>query len=198
MPEPAEQPEPTPEPPVQPPLPERLPPDAPITEVAPIHWTSAVPFDRSEIERYVEQPLVAACQILFDKKVTTTLSSANREDLPRGRGAIFVNYDNLTAENRRVGLEVGRVRSDQGVSRCLITIPVSEESTVASVSQYAVSIAERFEPQARRCPHPLTVEEAGLTYGYVVGDTQRYSADELIASDLFDYDEDAGVFYLAD
>ena len=141
--------------PFDPPIPERLPPTAPISDVEPLRYLSCLRFYREDVERYVEQPLVEACRILLDRNVVTTLTSANQVDLERGvNGVIFVDYNALSEENRAVARELPRLRTIPGTARVLaqIDIPLTEESTVGSVSEYAVAIAERFRSQSSSEP----------------------------------------------
>ena len=113
-----------------------------------MRYISCIAFDRDNVERFVEQPLVEACRVLMDKNITTTLTSANQEDIERGSPAvIFIDYEALTEENRRMAQAVGRLIRDRGIARSVLVIPMSRESTIADVSEYAVTIAELFHQQ---------------------------------------------------
>jgi hypothetical protein len=102
--------------PVDPQLPERRPPDAPVSEVQAMRYISCITFDRDNVERFVEQPLVEACRVLMDQNITTTLTSANQEDVERGSPAvIFIDYEALTKENRRMAQAVGRLTRDERI-----------------------------------------------------------------------------------
>ncbi|MEX1113004.1 MAG: hypothetical protein WD603_02660 [Patescibacteria group bacterium] len=132
--------------PIDPPMPEVLPPTASVREVEPLHYLSCLHFHRENIPRFVEQPLVEACQMLFDKNVRTTLTSANRHDRV---AVMFIDYDTLTPANRTVAGQIGRVRPipDTSCSLVQIEIPISADSTVGSVSADAAAVAELFEAQ---------------------------------------------------
>ncbi len=135
--------------PVDPPIPEMLPPTASVHEVEPLHYFSCLRFYREDIPRYIEQPLVEACRILYDKNVPTTLTSANREDIAYGAVTMFIDYGSLTPANREIACELGSVRRVPNSPRSIvqIEIPIAADSTVGSVSADAVAIAERFEEQ---------------------------------------------------
>lgn len=139
----------------------RLPDTTPLSEVDPIRLVSKLDLEQLEIERVVELPLVAACQALWKKNVTTSLSSANREDLGSGRGALFIEYDLLSPENRAVAERLGEIRAvsdrqSREVYRTLIiTIPVEWMDTVGSVSDRALAIADQFHHQPDRFPANL-------------------------------------------
>ena len=202
----------------RPPLPERLPADTLISKANPIHWPTGSLIEHLEdLPRYVEQPLLAACRDLFDKKVRTTESSANQHNLETGITRVIVEdeqvvatpiggvayvviyYDGLSAENRAVAEEVGELTDRYNGQRFVnLNIPLSESSTIAEVEAAMLELAERFHQQKRWDCRPLSLSEAQKINFWTTGRPDQLSHQELIGTGRFEYDEEAGVYYVAD
>ncbi|MBW6442038.1 hypothetical protein K0B04_04025 [Patescibacteria group bacterium] len=112
---------------------------------------------RGEIPKYVEKPLVKACEELYDKNIMTTWSSANYKNIDFNYpGCIYVDFKSLSDENREIAREMVEekkakflnVHTFDGPARQLnLIIPISRESNVEEVEQYGLQLAERFKSQ---------------------------------------------------
>lgn len=108
---------------------------------------------RDRIPEYVEFPLVAACQLLFDLNIQTIESHANlKSNWGNGTPYILIDYENLSDENKRVAEMVGEVSGVSPWRTCFLPIPCEDLDTlVETLSQRALEIVRKFQQQLRRC-----------------------------------------------
>ncbi len=159
----------------------------PISEILPIEESGGFSIrTRSDIETIVEYPLVEACQILYDKNIQTTYSSANKKDLEgeNPKAFIAINYEMLSEENKRIAEGIGEV-SDGGILK--IFIPMGATTTVGDIKKSAKDIVERLviQPVAPR----YILSEVMQKYGM----SENQAITELTGSGLY-YDGN-GNFY---
>jgi len=104
-----------------------------------------------ELRAIVEEPLLEACQLLFDRGITTRLSSANAMDVPAGYVWIKIDRDTLSKENLQ--------RADElcsGIDRDELWISINEDSTVEEVKKEAIKLAMMFKNQKDDVAIPLS------------------------------------------
>lgn len=104
--------------------------------------------NRNEIKELVEEPLVKACEIFWDKNIKTYDSSANAKDIKSGVCHIRLDYESLSEENREVAREYGEPYSSVGYWVTDINIPAEENITVKEIENKSVEIANEFYKQA--------------------------------------------------
>ena len=107
---------------------------------------------REELEELVEPPLLRACQMLFDKNVHTTVSSANKNNLINGRVSFAVDYGSLSDDNKKIvdrlnaeykaTLEPGQLLRPGG-----FVMRVNTETTEPEIEAWSLSIAQQFQQQ---------------------------------------------------
>jgi len=124
-----------------------------IREEKPIRETTNKRVTRDTMKRFVEQPLVKACEIFYDKNIITISSSANYQNVGNV-ASIIIDYDLLSPENRRIAERCGKVSTERintftrVTGRIVtITVPVNENTTIAEVEARFVDIANSFKPQ---------------------------------------------------
>lgn len=118
-----------------------------LHDVSPIEEGSLQPQSREDLSRLVEEPLVDACKILFDKGIRTWMSSANKKDITSGEVYIIIYADNLTPHNMEVAMRHGKESNYRNNSYIKIAMPVSTNTTVQEISEYMTKIAAEFEAQ---------------------------------------------------
>lgn len=99
--------------------------------------------DRGKLAALVEEPLLAACQLLFDKGITTLSSSANKMSIG-GHAYIRIFIPLLSKENLAIAKEIC---SDNADTTCDLRISIPEDCTVEELSRQAVALADRFVQQ---------------------------------------------------
>ncbi len=133
-----------------------------VTEIEPIWFENIVPATRDMLDRIVEAPLLAACQMLYDKNVRTVLSSANAGDAMRGFAWITLDCSTMSDRNREVvdelGIEVSAIPLPEGGELLVggLKLPVDHTTTIQELSDLAVAAAGKFDVQpmlwAVTCP----------------------------------------------
>jgi len=114
---------------------------------------------RAQLEIIVDKPLIKACQVLYDKNIRTTDTSANANDI--GRYAyITIDYDRLSKENKRIAEQLGKVWQGK-IKIITIRIPVKDGNVLVSeIENKAIKIAENFKQQKMNWASTLTYEQA--------------------------------------
>ena len=119
-----------------------------IKEIDPIEIDRGrIEITHAILEGFVEAPLLSACQELYDKNILTIASSANQKDIAEGYAYIFIDYDHLSPENRKIADEFGQPTDFDGRQAIKIEIPINENSTVVGIRESADVIAHRFQHQ---------------------------------------------------
>ena len=134
-------------------------PTSSISEVLAIHASRGILLTKKEqIRTFVEQPLVKACEIFWNKNIKTYESSANQKDIQSGFCHITIDFNSLSPENREIAIRYGKPISDIGVDVIDIKIPISKDSTVDQISEKAVATANGFKKQTASWVPRLTLE----------------------------------------
>lgn len=133
---------------------------SPRHQQEPPHFLASVPAieesgetfrTREQIKDLVEQPLLTACEELYDKNVQTLASSANQKDIQRGEAYILIDFDSLSEENQKIARQYAEPKQGDGHwssgKTVKIIIPISESTTVDDVSRRATEIAKTFVKQ---------------------------------------------------
>lgn len=121
-------------------------PSALTTEAIPIPARQIIR-SRSELERYVEAPALPACQLLFDRNIRTTTSSAHAGV---EQAFIGIDYATLSSENQKRVMEIGEPTTvdEQGIPKTvLIGVGVDPDDTDDSVAQKLLDKTAELQPQ---------------------------------------------------
>ena len=151
-----------------------------IKDVAPIEEPRNISIKgRTEISRYVEAPLLTACEELWDKGIRTLSSSANQKDMQTGHGYIIIDFDNLSPENKEIASSFAQPMEYDEMQAVKIEIPLSEDPD--AIKKAAEAIAHRFQTQPSRWIKGLTLDEIKNTYGVPLDDPD-YDSESFIGS----------------
>ncbi len=109
---------------------------------------------RSDIQRIVEIPLRKACELLYDKNISTLASSANNSDLgPNGVGYAYIvlSWEKLSPENKDIaqalaGWSTG-VFSYDGDPAVELRFPMTVDTSVGALEKESYEICNTFVPQ---------------------------------------------------
>ncbi|HRZ39538.1 MAG TPA: tetratricopeptide repeat protein, partial [Candidatus Omnitrophota bacterium] len=133
-----------------------------IEDVEPVLELATVMEHRKKIGRFVERPLVAACEELYDKNIFTAASSANRNDAlwaQAGEALAYLTLDHtaMSPENQELarGMIEGRIILPVGVSVewnegeashqfVRILVEIKAETPVSEVENKTVAVARMF------------------------------------------------------
>ena len=172
-----------------------------LSGVGPIHGAPAMTITgRNNIIEYVEEPLVEACEIFYDKNIKTTSTSANRNDIEAGYVRLIINYDFLSPANKKIAEEYGKlIKSDIGIQSIIISILVNASTTVFEVVKRSKEIAESFEKQERLYPfETFTIDERKEQMGLTDSECNDPYYDDghnlIRNSDLY-FDSKSELFY---
>lgn len=154
---------------------------------------------RDEIVKYVESPLVSACEHFWDLNVRTLESSANAKDV--GRGAeIVIDYDTLSDENKKIAKEYAEPLSDYegdvGRSAVSFKIPITNETTLEEVKTRASAFAERFKKQRASWIPSYSLGEMREIYASDPNDSE-YGHEAFTKAGWY-YDSEGKRFYLSE
>lgn len=150
---------------------------------------------REQINEIVEEPLLLACQILYDKNIKTVDSTANAKNLREGIGCagIAIEYDSFSEENRKIAEALGLIPQAYDDFQVIeITVPMSTESSVEKISSAAQEIARKFVVQAPNWLPRYKIDE--LKNGYGIAETEEVPLQDFIDEGYF-YDSQTETFY---
>lgn len=118
-----------------------------IEDVEVIQETGTFITRRQDIKKYVEAPLVEACEMLWDKNVRTIWSSCNPKDFTQGYGVIGIDYESLSEENKKIGEEVGEVDENTLGKTLWLKIPLNTNTTSEEAKAKSIELASKFKKQ---------------------------------------------------
>ncbi|PID34772.1 MAG: hypothetical protein CR971_01550 [candidate division SR1 bacterium] len=113
--------------------------------VKPIEKSHEIISTREQIRELVEFPLVSACEILYDKKITTFMSSANGTNI-----YLSLYYDALTPDNKVLINRLGGVIHTSGHSgyRPIVTFSLPPiEAPISYIISWSEWIANTLKKQ---------------------------------------------------
>jgi len=131
-----------------------------LNEVQPIRKSRGLVITKKEqIKEIVEQPLVRACEVFWDKNIKTYESSANSQNIQTGNCYIRIDFDSLSEENKKIAKQYGEPYDDVGVQVLELDIPITGTETVNQISDKAVEIANAFHKQKASWIRGTTLQE---------------------------------------
>jgi hypothetical protein len=168
-------------------------------DVVAIHREYAANITRDTIKDYVEEPLVEACKILYDKNIRTLSSTANLGNQEEGIANIIIDFNSLSERNRGIAVDILNLVPKPKISHpdipdigmnVILEIPFKRESTVSEISQKAKEMARKFVKQKPTWIRGITLEE-------VEEEWRMGSGPELLAymKERYYYDSENDLFY---
>lgn len=149
------------------------------------------------IKDLVEEPLVPACEELYDKNIKTLESSANITDLiHRKNVGIVIDYDSLNQENKEIVLKHfgGFLMSGDGIRVVSIKIPVEKNMLIKEIIDKSLLEVAKFKKQPLSWSKTYTFKEV-VKIITLNDETAGYSPEDFM--DYFYYDKENKIFYLS-
>jgi len=171
-----------------------------IEELEPIEQSRNLWFaTRDDISRFVEAPLLKACEILWDKNIRTLSTSANAKDLYDGFGYIIIDFDNLSEENQQIAQTLAEPVEYDGMIAVKIEIPLKEGDTAQDVEMKALEVANQFKTQDATWIPIYTLDEVKQIYA--IPEEEEVDPQDFVGPQgeggLY-YDPEEQLFYLSE
>jgi len=134
-----------------------------LTDVLPIEgsYGSRV-YKPEDLAKYVEFPVLSACQDLFVKNIPTIGSSANWKNVIFEGWHPFISIDavNLDNANRKVGFEIGTFSIENtGEIILRLTFPATKSTSIKEIVDEAENVVSHFTHQNYRGNYSFSREE---------------------------------------
>ena len=102
---------------------------------------------RSEIEQFVEEPIIKPCQIFYDKNIKTIMSSANKDNIG-SEAWIEIDYDTLSSHNKKIAEWLGKLDSKEWGIICRFKMDVPHAGVkIRDIENHFVEVANKFKLQ---------------------------------------------------
>jgi len=150
---------------------------------------------RDQIISFVEQPLLGACEDMWDKNVRTLSTSANQKDIEVGEAYIIIDFDSLSEENKKAAQQLAEPIDYDGMKAIKIPISVSETTTTDEISRKAAEIAGTFKRQPATWIPKYRLEYLKKAYGIAPEETDY---DDPSVWEGYYYDPKEKVFYMSE
>ncbi len=129
-----------------------LAPSVTIKNIQPIRESDSKLQQKADIRKLVEEPLISACERLYDLNLCTWRSSANFQDIAQGHGVISIDFPSLSDRNKIIAkklVEEGKAELFTPEEPRLVglIVPLNKASTVAEVSEAAFQLVRYFKKQ---------------------------------------------------
>jgi len=174
-----------------------------LTDVERIHESRAqVIKTKEEIAKYVERPLLKACEALWDRGIRTLESSANKEDhKARGYAYIVVDYGSLSDENKKIvdqSEDIDDLSDYDGLTKAFVLkIPFeSIDMDQEKIAQKALELASRFHKQPAIWVPRILLKELKERYSYEPN--EKVDPQIFVWEEGFYYDKKENIFYLSE
>lgn len=152
---------------------------------------------RKDVSTFVEKPLLKACLILYDKNIRTLDTSANAKNIG-GNAVLVIDYGSLSEENKRIGLQFGRVYQADNRQQLSIVIPIEHpDIKVSEIERKSVQIANAFKHQKMTWVRKYTWEYLLKAYDMSPKDAERLGWTPADFPDYY-YDPQEKLFYLSE
>ena len=150
---------------------------------------------RDQIISFVQQPLLGACEDMWDKNVRTLSTSANQKDIEVGEAYIIIDFDSLSEENKKAAQQLAEPIDYDGMKAIKIPISVSETTTTDEISRKAAEIAGTFKRQPATWIPKYRLEYLKKAYGIAPEETDY---DDPSVWEGYYYDPKEKVFYMSE
>lgn len=128
-------------------------------------WSEIIP-------EFVEEPLVNAAHSFYSKNIRTTYSTANRDDIKKGKAILEIDFRTLSDTNKAIAKKYGAIKKGENGGRTIdIVMPVNEGTTVKEIEQYFEAVADGFHWQPWLYPSETqTPDQFKADFGLRKGD----------------------------
>lgn len=151
---------------------------------------------RDEIAKYVEVPLVRACEYLWDINIRTLQSSANLKDLENG-AYILIDYNSLSLENKEIAkLTSAKIEDYYGHPSLNFTIPITKDTTIEEISNKALDFVKMFKKQRAKWVPTYTFEQLCATF-HIDPNSKEIERNHFTHSGYY-YDNLNKIYYLSE
>jgi len=118
-----------------------------ITEIEPIGIQPVDIKKKDDIKKYVKLPLIASCEILWEKNIQTYSSSANRKNIGN-YVHINLNWNTLSPQNKKIGRKIGKIGNDHEEKVVSLKIPISSPNEkIENISNSMICLVSQFKKQ---------------------------------------------------
>ena len=167
-----------------------------LSAVNQIPQGSVTPIIRENLLSLIEEPLLEACQILYDKNIKTLMSSANGAN--NTECYIDLDYDSLSKENKKIALKNWEIQSlHWSIESKIIKISMitNSETDIEEIKHWAKQLALKFKKQPMLWAKKFTIQELKDIYWI-----DNLNNEHLIKTfqDSFFYDPKTGYFYASE
>ena len=153
---------------------------------------------REQLKKLIEQPLLEACEELYDKNIRTLSASANQRDIQAGEVYIIIDFDSLSEENQRIAQQYAEPIDYDDGKAVKVIIPVTDKTALDEIIRETKKIAGTFQKQPAIWIPVYTLENIQKTagkHGYKdIPDDPEYWAKET----GYFYDPKSKNFYLSE
>lgn len=166
-----------------------------VSEIKPIEESRNIVLEgRDSISKYVESPLVSACQIFWDKNIQTLSSSCNEKDVAIGYGHIIVDFDSMSPENQSIASSIGTPVEYDGRLALEIKFPINKETTTEEIERMTEDVANKFVNQQPLWVPRYTVDYIKSAFG--IPEEESINPSEFSDEESgFYWDEETQLFY---
>jgi len=166
-----------------------------LEKVQPIEESAGQKITKENIGKFVEAPLVEACEIFYDKNIRTLSSSANKKDMERGEAHIILDVSTMSLENREIAKKEGEEIGEYGGCEAVeITIPI-EEGSENEIREKSKEIANLFDKQEPKWIKKYSLEDLKNMFFLEEGDFDENNLEDLADELGFYYSSEDGFFY---
>ena len=145
-----------------------------------------------QIKELVEEPLILACQILYDKNIQTVASNANCEG-EQGEASIGIDWNSLSEQNRKIAESLGLTPIQNEFGQTIsFTMPITKNTVLEQVEDYFSKLAQMFVLQEPSWIPRYSIDDLKTIYGYP--ENEEAEPSEFVESGYF-YDDVLKTFY---
>jgi len=111
-----------------------------------------------ELDGLIEEPLLAACRLLFEMNIRSYMSSANLLHVQSGKPAwIMIEVGSLSETNKVIAKRVCRIASNERYA--LLEVPIPNDFETDALSDKIAALVRCFEPEAQPGPWLFRLED---------------------------------------
>lgn len=168
-----------------------------INEIEPIRESRDLMIKtRNDIKKFVELPLLPACEHLWDLNIRTVSTSANKNDI-ENEAYVNIDYDSLSEENKKIAQKIGEIyKNNDETSTLSFKIPITGSTTINDVRDATDLLFKQFKKQKATWIPSYSLQEIRKIYGYDSEDN-TLGPEEFSRKGLF-YDNIGNKFYLSE
>lgn len=158
-------------------------------------------YERKDLAKIIEPPLLKACEEFYDKNIRTLSSSANQKDVTYGYAHLHLDLNTMSEENLKVAegiaQELGNEIVDLDHRRILIVhFPLNNDTKASEIEESSLALAQKFKKQPMKWAPCYTVDDLIQSYGSDPNNPERRDPNTWIAEGYY-YAEEEGLYYMS-